>query len=310
MAAQRFGGKYSPDGARAGQPGSGQPGSGQGSALPPIPRAAPGAEKPAGGWRATLLFLSAFIFLFPAFGEEPGAMLLSLAAGGLLILAAWLTREGMRARAAFDARRVARRPAVPRILFGAVATGLALFTGGMIGHGISLYPILFALAGTGLHLGAFGLDPWSDKGMEGIDRFQTDRVARALAGAEKTLAQMKDAILRAKDRQLEGRVDRFIAQTRGLMQRVEEDPGDLTAARRYLSVYLEGARDATVKFADLWAIRPDPKAREDYEALLSDLETTFATRSESLLGNDRDNLDIEISVLRDRLKFETPNGQS
>ena len=87
MAAQRFGGKYSPDGARAGQPGSGQPGSGQGSALPPIPRAAPGAEKPAGGWRATLLFLSAFIFLFPAFGEEPGAMLLSLAAGGLLILA-------------------------------------------------------------------------------------------------------------------------------------------------------------------------------------------------------------------------------
>lgn len=302
MAAQRFGGKFSPDGARP---------SGSGSdPQPPIPRAAPGTEKPAGGWRATFLFLSAFVFLFPAFGEEPGAMLLSLIAGGGLILSARLTREGMRARAAFNARRVARRPAIPRILFGALATGAALFTGGLIGHGVSLYPILFGLAGAALHIGTFGFDPWTDKGMEGVDRFQTDRVARALAGAEKTLAQMKDAILRARDRQLEARVDRFIAQTRGLMQRVEEDPGDLTAARRYLTVYLEGARDATVKFADLWAIRPDPQARTDYEQLLTDLETTFASRSERLLGNDRDNLDIEISVLRDRLKFETPSGSN
>ncbi|NPD13652.1 hypothetical protein HOY34_00365 [Xinfangfangia sp. D13-10-4-6] len=308
MAAQRFGGKYSPDGQGGGQ-GSGQRSPATSGAMPPIPRAAPGSERPRGGWRATLLFLTAFAFLFPAFGDEPGAMLMDLIAGGLLILAAWLTREGMRARAAFAARKVARRPAVPRILFGAIATGAALFTGGLIGHGVSLYPVLFGLAGAALHIGAFGFDPWSDKGMEGIDRFQTDRVARALAGAEKTLSQMKDAILRAKDRQLEARVDRFIAQTRGLMQRVEEDPGDLTAARRYLTVYLEGARDATAKFADLWAIRPDPKARADYEALLTDLETTFATRSENLLGNDRDNLDIEISVLRDRLKFETPNSQ-
>ena len=60
-----------------------------------------------------------------------------------------------------------------------------------------------------------------------------------------------------------------------------------------------------MKFADHWAATRDPQARADWEALLTDLETTFADRSRALLANDRTDLDIEISVLRDRLKMET-----
>ena len=67
-----------------------------------------------------------------------------------------------------------------------------------------------------------------------------------------------------------------------------------------------GARDATVKFADLYAQTRDARARSDYEALLSDLETTFAARSQQFLTNDAGALDVEIQVLRDRLQFETP----
>lgn len=305
MAAQRFGGKYSPDGNRPAEtPGLPQQRSGMGL---PFGRRTSGQEvKPRGIWRTRVLFLTSFAFLFPAFRGTPNEMVLSLVAGGGLILSAWLTRQGLIARAAYEARKLARRPAIPRILFGAVVTGLSLAVGGAINHGIAFAPVLFGLVGAALHLGSFGLDPMSDKGMEGIDRFQTDRVARAIGEAETKLAQMKDAILRARDRGLEARVDRFAAQARSLFRRVENDPGDLTAARKYLSVYLDGARDATVKFADLWAERRDPQARADYEALLGDLETTFASRSEALLGNDRTNLDVEIEVLRDRLKFETP----
>jgi len=120
--------------------------------------------------------------------------------------------------------------------------------------------------------------------------------------AEKYIAGMKDAILRAKDPALEARVDRFAATARQLFRSIESDPGDLTAARKYLSVYLMGARDATVKFADHYARALDPEARAEYEALLTDLETTFADRTQALLSNDRTDLDVEISVLRDRLK--------
>ena len=77
-----------------------------------------------------------------------------------------------------------------------------------------------------------------------------------------------------------------------------------TAARRYLGVYLLGARDATVKFADIYARTRDPQVRADYEALLDDLEKEFAARTEKLLLDDRTNLDIEIEVLRERLERE------
>jgi hypothetical protein len=142
------------------------------------------------------------------------------------------------------------------------------------------------------------------KGLEGVDQFQVDRVARAVDEGEAYLVGMKDAILRANDGALESRVDRFAALARDLFRTVEGDPGDLTAARKYLSVYLVGARDATVKFADVYARSRDAKARADFEALLADLETNFAARTKALLSNSNTNLDVEISVLRDRLKLE------
>jgi 5-bromo-4-chloroindolyl phosphate hydrolysis protein len=286
--AQRFGGRYSPDGSRR------DAGETQVLATP----------KPPGQWRTRVLFLSAFAFLFPAFGDGPADMLLGLGAGGLLVLSSWTTREGLRAEAAFNARKMARRPAFPRKIVGAVLTGAALAVGRFIAEPGLLYPVLFAMAGAALHLMSFGLDPLADKGMEGIDAFQTERVAHAVTEGEKYLAAMKDAILRAGNRQLEGRVDRFATAARSLFRTVEGDPGDLTAARKYLSVYLMGARDATIKFADHYAQTRDASARSDYEALLTDLETTFASRTTVLLSNNRTDLDVEISVLRDRLKLD------
>lgn len=282
--AERFGGKYSPQNNR------------------PAPTAS--APRAQGGWRASVLFLTAFLFLFPAFGDGPRDMLLGLAAGGLIVLAAWLSREGLKAEAAYNARKIARRPALPRKLAGAVMTGAALALGGVIADQGIVYSLLYALVGAGLHLGAFGLDPMADKGMEGVDAFQTGRVAKAVEEGERHLAAMKDAILRAGDRALEKRVDQFAAAARGMFRTIEADPGDLTAARKYMSVYLMGARDATVKFADHYAQSRDASARADYDALLTDLETTFAQKTTAFLSNNRTDLDVEIAVLRDRLKLD------
>jgi hypothetical protein len=285
--AERFGGKYSPIGSR-----------------PPEGAVAASPPRPKGMWRCTVLFLSAFLFLFPAFGDGPREMLLGLAAGGLLVLSAWTTREGLRAEAEYTARKLARRPAFPRKMAGAVLTGAALAVGGVIADLGLVYPALFALVGAGLHLLSFGLDPMADKGMEGIDAFQTGRVAKAVEEGEAHLAAMKDAILRAGDRALERRVEVFSTAARTLFRTIEGDPGDLTAARKYLSVYLMGARDATVKFADHYAQTRDATARSDYEALLADLETTFAQKTTAFLSNNRSDLDVEIAVLRDRLKLD------
>lgn len=289
--AKRFGGTYSP----GGKPDS----------APPAPRATPlkGAKPARAAGRSNFLFLAALAFLIPAFRAEPVVMATWLAACGALILGAWLTREGLKAQDAFEARKVARRPAIPRKIFGALCSGAGLALAGLAGHG-PVEAAIFALLGTGLHLGAFGLDPLADKGMDGIDRRQQDRVARAVEAAETTLSEMRAAVLRTRDRDVLARTDAFAQTARAMFRTVENDPRDLSAARRYLGVYLGGARDAAEKYADLVADRPNPEARADFLSLLDDLDGNFAARREKLLTDDRAALDVEIGVLRDRLARE------
>ncbi|MBN8290359.1 5-bromo-4-chloroindolyl phosphate hydrolysis family protein [Rhodobacter sp. NTK016B] len=292
--ARRFGGPNSP---------GGDPRPVTDRAQPSRSRSVRRRVMPAGA-RVNLLFVLPFLWAFSAFFRDPAGMAQHLGVFALLMLAAWLTREGVIAQDAYDSRKVARRPAIPRKIFGSVITGLGLALAGL-GSGFGLAtPIILGVLGAGLHLASFGPDPLSDKGMEGIDEFQTDRVARAVEGAEAYLRAMSDAMLRARDRKLQDRLNSFQIHVRELLRAVEDDPQNLTSARRYLSVYLQGARDATVKFVDLYERNRDETAREDYVALLDDLEQNFMLRTETLRDSDRQELDIEIDVLRERLERE------
>lgn len=53
-------------------------------------------------------------------------MAVGLIAAGVLTLSAWLMREGLRAETAFDARKVARRPAFPRKMVSSVLAGIGI----------------------------------------------------------------------------------------------------------------------------------------------------------------------------------------
>ena len=284
--AQQYGGKYSPGAANKA----------------PV---APQQRRKRAGARVNFLFLLPGLFVLSAFTQEPVGMALDLAGFGVLILAAWLTREGLIAEQAFDERRVAKRPAIPRKIFGSLLTGLGLAIAGLNSETFSLLnPTVFAILGAALHFMAFGPDPLKDKGVAEGSSFQTDRVARAVDEAEQHLAAMREAIQRAGMPDLTRRVDRFVETARQMFRAVEDDPRDLTGARRYLGVYLLGARDATTQFADLYGRNKNTQAREKYEALLDDLESSFAARTEKMLLNDQSSLDVEIDVLRDRLARE------
>ncbi|MDG3042378.1 5-bromo-4-chloroindolyl phosphate hydrolysis family protein [Roseicyclus marinus] len=256
------------------------------------------------GAKLNILFLLPLIAAAAALFQPVAGLAVDLAGAAALMLSAWLTRDGVRAEDAFDERTVARRPAIPRKIFGSVLMGAGvglLVFGGQWNLAAAI--IMGAVAG-GLHLASFGLDPLADKGLEGLDRRETDRIARKIEEAEAVLAQMTDAIKRARDRQLEARVEAFEDTVRQMFRQVEADPRDLTAARRYLGVYLQGARDATVQFVDLYARNRDPQVRADYEAFLTDMDTNFAKRTTAMLTDDRTNFDVEIEVLRDRLTRE------
>ena len=296
--AQRYGGKYSPDG--AGDP------SAVGDTPPTKTKNTSfrSAQVDPVGARANTMFVPGGVLLILSLNDGATGLALGGIAAALWTGAAFLLREGLRAETAFAARRVARKPALPRKILASVLTGAGAALAAWKAEPGIMIAAVYGLAATGLHLATFGLDPLQDKGVEGVDDFQQSRVARAVDEAEAYLDAMRDAALRARDRQLEARVDQFQAVARDMFRTIEEDPRDLTGARKYLTVYLQGARDATIKFADIYARSQDPQARSDYLALLEDLEQNFAARTQKMLLEDRSDLTIEIDVLRDRLQRE------
>lgn len=289
--AQRYGGKYSPDGSSSEKPAD-------------TARAFDRAQRDPVGARSNVLFLPPVILAVRSINDGATGLAVGLLGAGALVLGAWLLREGLRAEAAYGERKVARRPAFPRKIAAAGLAGLGVaLAAWKVDPGL-IAPVIYGIAATALHLGAFGLDPMKNKGMEGIDSFQQDRVAAVVDEAEQYLAGMRDAVRRSRDREVEARVERFQGKARDLIRTVEEDPRDLTAARKYLGVYLMGARDASVKFADVYDRTRDEKAKADYLALLGDLETSFGAKTQKLLLENNSDLTVEIDVLRDRLKRE------
>ncbi len=292
---KKYGGQFSPDGATETAPSQPNKFSGQEVYNPNI--------------RSKLLFLVPLPLLFSGISElrigNSTGMAIELGAFGVLILAAWLLRDGLQAEDAYNARKVAKPPAIPRKIFASVLTGLGVWMAAYGGAGLDLISsLVYAAAASAAHSFSFGIDPLRKKGMEGFDSFETERVTKAIEKAEKLLSETVTASHRIKDRALEARIESLARTARDMFRTIEEDPRDLTRARKFIGVYLKGARDATIKFANLYTKNRDQDARLKYENLLNDLEKNFSAHRETLLLDDRSDLDIEIEVLQDRLKQE------
>ncbi len=290
--AQRYGGKFSPDPSQTDI---------EAPEMPTVEASFRGRSPARYGARINILFILPLLTFLTAFVQPVTEMVTDLAGAAVLLLAVWLLRDGIRAEDAYNERKVARKPAIPRKIFASALTGVGVAALIFGGQWNPLTAVIIGAVAAGLHSFSFGIDPLKNKGLEGVDTFQSDRVARKVEEAEAHLDVMSDAIKRAGDRQLEARVDAFQATARDMFRTVEEDPRDLTQARKYLGVYLQGARDATVKFADIYARNREASVRADYVALLDDLETNFAKRTQKMLLTDRSDLDVEINVLRERL---------
>ena len=300
MAGRPYGGRHSP---APRDPAAGP----TGRAPAPAPHPFAGRRARQVDFRARLLFLAPIPLLFAALGAirrgQPAEAVVELAGFAGLTLAAWLLNEGQRAAAAFDARAVAKPPAIPRKLFAAVLAGVSVAAVWALGPAGNLAGgALYGLIAAGAHLVAFGLDPMKAKGIAGQDAFAAARVAKAVDEGEAFVRETVAAAARIGDKRLQGRIERLCDQARQVFRTIEQDPRDLARARTFLSVYLRGLRDATAKFADLQARGGDPAARATYEALLGDLETSFAAKRADLLADNRSDLDVEIEVLRERLQ--------
>lgn len=307
MSAKKFGGQHSPQGSRPAD----------GAAQSPKPNKFRGRSAASVDVRSLLMFFFPTPLLFAAFSAlGDGAavrMLVLLAAYASLMLGAWLLREGQRAQVAFEERAIAKAPAFPRKLFAAALTGIGVFiaafmsrsAGGIFEFGGNVISsALFGGLAVVTHIASFGIDPMKSKGFDEINASEMDRVHAAIDKAETKLKSIEDLAHQLRDREIDDKVTALNSSVRDMIKLVEEDPRDLSRARRYLGVYLKGAEEATRKYADNHERLNDPKLRGEYLDLLGDLEQSFSRGKETLLLDDRVDLEVEIEVLRERLQQE------
>lgn len=252
----------------------------------------------------TPLLFSAIGSIFA--GDAIGGIL-DLAAASAIYFGAFLTAEGLKAEQAYRRRLIAKPPAFPRKLAGAVFIALGVAVAVLFGWKAGLLnTILFGALAGGAHVASFGFDPMKAKGLtgDGISEAEALRVSEALEKAEALVGEITAEADRLNDRDLSARVAAMCAAVREVLQMVEEDPRDLTRARRFLGVYLRGARDATVKYAASRDKLGEGAMREEYVALIGDMEGSFTRARQMLTEDDRTDLEVEIEVLRERLQQE------
>ena len=181
-----------------------------------------------------------------------------------LMLSAWLLNEGLRAEEAY--RRPRRRPAAgdpaQALRRGADRRQHLAAPACSAAARARSRALVFGVVAGGAQLLAFGLDPMRKKGLDGVDDFSTERVARAIDQAEALVRQTIDASRRIGDRR--SRAGSSGSATRRARSSASSSGTRATSnrARTFLSVYLLGLRDATVKFADLWSRGRDARGAQ------------------------------------------------
>jgi 5-bromo-4-chloroindolyl phosphate hydrolysis protein len=260
------------------------------------------------GIKGTLLFLMPLpVLLAAVIHLVKGNILSSLTAGALFagfMVAATVARHGFKLENKFKQKKLAKAPGTP---FKSVAAFILSITTGLTAFLLSDYSLLGSiLMGGATLLGfylAYGMDPRRDK-MGNISLgVSADEVFEALEAAEIKIETIETARKNINNINFNQHLKRIISKARGILTLIEEDPKDLTRARKFLKVYLDGTARVAESYAKTHARDATTQALDtDFQEVLDSIETTFDEQHKKLLENDQFDLDVKIEVLKTQLK--------
>ncbi len=264
-------------------------------------------HRPSGsGWLLLFLPFAAIPATIVAFAKE-NLMGIAVNAGGyaLFIFAAWLMRHGAAAEAEYHNSRIARPPQWPLKTFAAVvaasATGLIAHLGA--GHSLWMAAAFTLGAFLGMYL-TYGFDPRSKKTVASNSAYSADEIIETIDNARKVIATIEQANGRIQNHEFNSRIQRICEVAGSILTMLEEDPRDIRRARKFLNVYLDGARQVTEGYADTHRQVGTDVLEQNFRDVLDTIEQVFREQKEKLLENDVFDLDVQIEVLQKQLKRE------
>ncbi|MGK0270245.1 MAG: 5-bromo-4-chloroindolyl phosphate hydrolysis protein [Cocleimonas sp.] len=260
------------------------------------------------GFKGLLLFVMPMPVLFAAVVHLlKGNITLSIISGLLFagfMIAAIVARHGFKLESKFKQRKFSKAPGMP---FKSVAAIILASTTGLTAFLLTNYGLIESVLFGGVTLIAFyiayGVDPRQDKSGDISLGVSAEEVYDALEEAELKIASIEASRKSILNIEFNRHLKLIVTKARGILTLIEEDPKDLSRARKFLKVYLDGTARVTESYANTQNKSASTAALDqNFSEVLESIETTFDEQHRKLLENDQFDLDVKIEVLKAQLK--------
>ncbi len=225
---------------------------------------------------------------------------------GLFLLGASVARRGFYIEKEYKNSTLAKAPKIKYKGISAIILALALvFTSYFCTqNGLFLSTLLGLISFIGFYL-YYGLDPREDKVGDLNLGVNAEDVIEITSKAKLRIKNIKKLKLAISDPQISSKLDNIIKETDGVIKTVEQNPNDLSRARKFFNVYLHRSEKITAEYANnLKNSNIDAKMKENYLHLLETVEKTIHEQKERLNEDDITRLDVQIEALTKQLKNE------
>jgi 5-bromo-4-chloroindolyl phosphate hydrolysis protein len=243
---------------------------------------------------------------FIALGKGHVLSVLVNAAGfGFYMVAASYLRRGLQAEYVYDNSRIASPPRQPMKRIAALIASLTTVMIALVGVGHSL-PVSL-MFGVGAFLGmylSYGFDSEVEKIIPAAHGYAGDEIRQALEESSRIIRGIEQANDRIRNNELNRRIERICEIADNILAEIESDPRDFRRARKFLNVYLDGARQVTEGYAKTHRQTQSGELEQNFRNVLETIESTFREQHQKLLEEDVFDLDVKIEVLNTQLKRE------
>ena len=223
----------------------------------------------------------------------------------LYVFAALCLRKGLQAETALAQKPISRAPKWPLKMLAAIITALATGIIAWLGARQTA-PVALMFAGgafLGMYL-SYGFDHRQEKKIADAQGYSGDEILRMLEESSQVIRSIEQANKKIRNTELNRRIENICAIADRILSEIESDPRDIRRARKFLNVYLDGARQVTEGYAQTHLQTQSGQLEQNFRNVLETIESVFQEQHQKLLEDDVFDLDVKIEVLTTQLKRE------
>lgn len=224
----------------------------------------------------------------------------------LFLLTASIARKGFLFEKEYHKSALIKAPKLPYKTVAAVLLAIATLYTSLFctdnSFALSITLSLSALLGFYLY---YGFDPREDKVGELKVGVRAEEVIEITQDAKARIQKLKKHKQELQNFESKEHLQTIIMETEEIISSIENNPNDLSRARKFFKVYLDRTEKITEEFVhNLANNNIDDKMTDNYNTLLKSVQETIKEQKEKLNDDDILRLDVQIEALTKQLNHE------